>query len=177
MDLPDAEEQGGGNKTLNRAVAVTVVVLSVSMALVNIKDGNIVQNMQAAQALELDKWNQYQATRLKLKMEEIVVDAGGVRVDLAREQVAKYTKSSAELMEEAHAAKAVYDANSYRDDQFDLSDGLASMALAVTAIAALVEVWGLLYFSWGAGALSLVFAIAGFAQLPFHPDRLIGFLT
>jgi hypothetical protein len=41
----------------------------------------------------------------------------------------------------------------------------------------LVELWGLLYFGWGAGALSLLFAVAGFGQLPIHPDMIIGWLT
>ena len=38
------------DKRINRLVALTVVVLSVSMGLGNIKDGNIVQAMAQAQA-------------------------------------------------------------------------------------------------------------------------------
>lgn len=176
-DLPDIDPSDVHDKRLNRAVAVTVVALSVSMALVNIKDGNIVQNMQQAQATQVDTWNEYQATRLKLHMEEIAAVTPGGDAERAKAQMAKYGSESASLKSQAAAAKADYDANNYRDDQFDLSDGLASIALATTAIAALVELWGLLYFGWSAAALSILFSVAAFAQLPLHPDTIIGWLT
>ncbi len=176
-EMPEIEESEIHDRRLNRFVATTVVILSVSMALVNIKDGNIVQNMQAAQATQVDTWNEYQATRLKLHMEEIAAASGGQAAAHAAIEIAKYTKESKELKAKAIAAQADYDHNNYRDDQFDLSDGLASIALATTAIAALVELWGLLFFGWAAGGLSILFAVAGFAQLPIHPDTIVGFLT
>ena len=176
-ELPEIPEAEIHDKRLNRLVATTVVILSVSMALVNIKDGNIVQNMQAAQATQVDTWNEYQATRLKLHMEEIAAADGGPAAARAGPEIAKYTRESADLKAKARAAQADYDANNYRDDQFDLSDGLASIALATTAIAALVELWGLLFFGWATGGLSILFAVAGFAQLPIHPSMIIGFLT
>jgi hypothetical protein len=37
--------------------------------------------------------------------------------------------------------------------------------------------WGLLYFGWSAAALSILFSVAGFAQLRIHPDTIIGWLT
>lgn len=174
-DLPD--EAQATDKRLNRAVAVTVVVLSVSMALVNIKDGNVVQNMDAAQARQVDTWNEYQATRLKLHMEEIASASGAPAAARARSEIAKYAAESGTLKRAALSAQADYDHDNYRDDQFDLSDGLASIALATTAIAALVELWGLLYFGWAAAALSILFAVAGFARLPIHPDTIVGWLT
>jgi hypothetical protein len=176
-ELPQPDPSEVHDKRLNRAVAMTVVALSVSMALVNIKDGNIVQNMQAAQATQLDSWNEYQATRLKLHMEEIEAATPGANVARAKAEIAKYSAESARLKAQAAAAKDDYDHNNYRDDQFDLSDGLASIALATTAIAALVEMWGLLFFGWSAAALSILFSVAGFAQLPIHPDMIVGFLT
>jgi hypothetical protein len=42
------------DKRLNRRVAITVVILSVVMGLGNIKDGNIVQAMDQAQAQSVD---------------------------------------------------------------------------------------------------------------------------
>ena len=176
-ELPELEESEIHDKKLNRAVATTVVILSVTMALTNIKDGNIVQNLQAAQATQVDSWNEYQATKLKLHMEEIAQLQGGPAAAKAGPQIAKYTKEAADLRAQALAARADYDHNNYRDDQFDLSDGLASIALATTAISALVELWGLLYVGWVAGAFSILFMVAGFAQLPIHPDAIISFLT
>ena len=174
-DAPEIPESS--NKTLNRAVAITVVILSVAMAITKIKDDNIVQAMQAAQAAQIDTWNEYQATRLKLHMEEIAAAAGGAAAERAKGEIAKYATESAGLRSQALAAKADYDRAGYRDDQFDLSDGFASIALACTAIAALAESWWLLGFGWGSGALALAFSVAGFAGLPLHPDRLIVLLT
>jgi hypothetical protein len=176
-DLPELGQPEVHDKRLNRAIAMTVVALSVSMALANIKDGNIVQTMQAAQASQVDTWNEYQATRLKLHMEEVAAATPGTDAVRAKAEIAKYTAESTQLKAQAASAKADYDHSNYRDDQFDLSDGLASIALATTAIAALVELWGLLYFGWAAGALSILFSVAGFAQWPIHPDLIIGWLT
>src|SRR5438128_10064402 len=72
------------DKRINRLVALTVVVLSVSMGLGNIKDGNIVQGMAQAQANSLDRWNEYQATRTKLHI-----------VQTARAQLAAAAPSAA----------------------------------------------------------------------------------
>src|SRR6478609_11719979 len=94
-EMPEIEESDIHDKRLNRAVATTVVILSVTMALVNIKDGNIVQNMQQAQATQVDSWNEYQATRLKLHMEEIAAANGGPAVARAEAAIAKYAKESA----------------------------------------------------------------------------------
>ena len=58
------------DKRLNRLVAITVVVFSVFTGLCNIKDGNIVQAMQQAQANAVDSWNEYQATKTKLHITE-----------------------------------------------------------------------------------------------------------
>src|SRR3954471_20835330 len=58
------------DKRLNRLVAVTVVLLSVFMGLCNIKDGNLVQAMQQAQANAVDRWGEYQATRTKTHIAE-----------------------------------------------------------------------------------------------------------
>lgn len=164
-ELPEVQD-----KRLNRMVATIVVLVSTMMALGNIKDGNITQGMQADQAAQVDLWNEYQATRLKLHMAELAPGDHAATI-------ARYTTESAGLKRQALAAKADYDRLGYRDDQFDLSEGFASIALAVTAIAALVESWGLAWAGAGAGALGLVFSIAGFAQLPLHPDWIVGFLT
>jgi hypothetical protein len=176
-EIPEIEQGEIHDRKLSRAVATTVVILSVTMALTNIKDGNIVQNMQQAQATQVDSWNEYQATKLKLHMEQIAAAQGGPAAVRATQEIAKYIAESVRLKAQAKAAKEDYDHNNFRDDQFDLSDGLASIALATTAISALVELWGLLYVGWIAGGLSILFMVAGFAQLPIHPNAIISFLT
>jgi len=74
------------DKKLNRAVALTVVVLSIFTGLCNIKDGNLVQTMQQAKADSVDSWNEYQATRTKLHISET-----------ARSEIAVLATTSARL--------------------------------------------------------------------------------
>jgi Domain of unknown function (DUF4337) len=179
-DIPQAN-----NRTLNRMVATTVVILSVAMALTKIKDDNIVQAMQADKAAMVDSWSEYQAAKLKLHVQEVArttyrlsksEEAAGAIAE-ADKAIAKYDREAADLKAKALATEADYDKQGYRDDQFDLSDGFSSIALAVTAIAALIESYWLLGLGWGAAGFGLAFSIAGFAGLPLHPDALVAFLT
>jgi len=171
-----AEIEGGSNRRLNRFVAMTVVVLSIAMALTKIKDDNVVQAMQADKAASVDTWSEYQATRVKLHITQ-GLSALHPGSGPAADTIAKYQSESQALKAKADAFEADYDRQGYRDDQFDLSDGFSSVALAVAAIAALVESYGLLAFCWVAGAIGILMSVAGFAGLPIHPDMLVGFLT
>jgi hypothetical protein len=58
------------NTRLNNAVAITVVLLSVFMAVSKIKDDNIIQAMQQAKADSIDTWSEYQSKKLKLHLSE-----------------------------------------------------------------------------------------------------------
>jgi len=164
------------DKRLNRRVAVTVVVLSVAMGLGNIKDGNIVQAMDRAEAQSVDLWNEYQATRTKLRVTEIA------QVQLAASHVApsaplaadaaRYRSEAPRLAIQAQAAAARYDALNVHDDQFDASEALLATAISICAVAALVESGWLLAVAWGFAAFGLFLSACGFAGWPFHPDVL-----
>ena len=56
------------NRRLNDLVAVTVVILTVFMAISKVKDDNINQAMQKAKSESVDAWAEYQAARIKLHM-------------------------------------------------------------------------------------------------------------
>jgi len=179
------EPPEGNNRTLNRLVATTVVILSVATAINNIKDGNICQTMQADQAHSVDLWNQYQAARLKGQNLQIAgMTLAQDKSAEARAQAATATKGyedyevyAKKLMRRAKDAQADYDRQGRRDDQFDLGEGFLSIAMAIAAISALIESLGLLCVSWGSAGLGLLFTTAGFAELPIHPDALVNFLT
>ena len=53
-----------------------------------------------------------------------------------------------------------------------MSDVFLSIAVAVSAVAALVDSFALLYFAWGSGALGLHFGTAGLLGLNFRPEWL-----
>ena len=174
------------NKRLNDLVAVTVVVLSVFMAVSNIKGGNIGQGMQKAKADAVDAWAEYQAARLKLHVDEnglaqlrLLETTGTVDRALSAKQAAgyeadikKYESRSAETRAKAERLEAEYEQLNFRDDQFDMSDAFMSIAIAVAAVAALVDRFALLYFAWGSGVLGISLWSAGFAGLNFRPEWL-----
>ena len=178
IDIPESKD-----RRLNRMVVTTVVALSVVMAVGKIKDDNIVQAMQADQANKIDLWSEYQATQIKAHDQSIAATLLGRSTDgdtLAAAALAENTRYRAEAKDikaKAQAAEADYDLQGRRDDQFDLSDGFLSIALAVSAIAALAESLSLLCVAWGSAALGLLFLVAGFVGLPIHPDALVAFLS
>jgi len=58
------------DKRLSDLVAITVVILSVFMAISKVKDDNINQAMQKAKSELVDAWAEYQSSRIKLHVDE-----------------------------------------------------------------------------------------------------------
>jgi hypothetical protein len=169
------------DKRVNRLVAITVVLLSVSMGFGNIKDGNIVQAMAQAQANSLDRWNEYQATRTKLHIVETArlqlaaaPPSAAVQKTVAEfdADTAKYKSESPKLAKEAQGFSDQYDALNVHDDQFDAAEASLATAISIAAVAALTESWLPLIAAWVIGAFGLFMTICGFAGWPFHPDVL-----
>lgn len=180
----------GDNKRLNQLVAVTVVVLSVFMAISKVKDDNINQAMQKAKAESVDAWAEYQSARIKHYVDEnalntlrLIETTGTVDKALAAKQAAKYEADiqkyvarSKESRAKAERLEQEYDRLNFRDDQFDISDALLSIAIALAAVAALADAWWLLYVSWGSGAIGLILGVAGFVGLNLRPEWLASLL-
>ena len=176
----------GDNKRLNQMVAVTVVILSVFMAISKVKDDNINQAMQKAKAESVDAWAEYQSARIKLYVDEnalntlrLLESTATVDKALAAKQAAKYEADiqkyvarSKESRDKAERLEKEYDRLNFRDDQFDMSDVFMSIAVAVSAVAALVDSFALLYFAWASGGLGIAFLAAGFLGLNFRPEWL-----
>lgn len=164
------------DKRLNRGVAITVVVLSVAMGLGNIKDGNIVQAMDRAEAHSVDRWNEYQATRVKARVVETsmaeVAAAHGTPPATFAADLARYKNETPQLKAQALGYEAQYDALNVHDDQFDASEAALSTAISVAAVAALVEAPWVLAAAWVFGAFGLFLSLCGFAGWGFHPDVL-----
>jgi hypothetical protein len=187
-DAADAAKRE--DKRLNDLVAVTVVLLTVFMAITKTKDDNINQAMQKAKADAVDSWAEYQFARVKLHVDEnglaqlrLLETTGQIDKALAAKQAAdyeadikKYEGRSKETRAKAEGFEAEYNRLNFRDDQFDMSDVFLSIAVAVSAVAALVDSFALLYFAWGSGAIGLAFGIAGFAGLNFRPEWLANLL-
>ena len=182
MDIEIKSEEPTG-KHLNNLVAITVVIFAVFMAVSNIKGDNINQAMQRAKAEFVDAWAEYQAARIKLHVDEnalstlkLLETTAQIEKTLAASQaseyendIKKYQERSRETRAKAERLEAEYEALNYRDDQFDLSRGFLSMAIAIAAIAALVQVSWVLYIAWATGAYGLLLGVAGFLNLSVRP--------
>src|SRR5580700_504775 len=94
------------NALLNRMVATTVLIISVFLAVEKVKDDNLVRDMSRVKTESVDVWNQYQAARIKLHLDENASAAlkvtGGANADAAAaeqqrlsSQITKYTNESA----------------------------------------------------------------------------------
>jgi hypothetical protein len=191
-EVVDIAEQASHSQSLNRRVAVTVALLATFMGVCKIKDDNIVQGMQQAQADKIDHWSYYQARNVR---EEI---AGSMATQLklaamgrpAQEQAAyaeavgKYEKLAADqktkkelVRAQAEQDQKTYDASNYRDDQFDLSDVLLAIAISLLAITTLTEQRWLYWASLVPTSIGVFFGVAGLAGLPFHPAWIMGLLS
>ena len=177
------------DRRLSDIVAVTVVVLTVFLAVGKVKDDNIVQAMQKAQAASVDAWAEYQSTRIKLHGDENglatlrLLEGSSIDKTLAAKQAAeyesdikKYEARSKETRAKAEALEKEYDRLNSRDDQFDVSEAFISIAIAVAAVAALVDLWWLLYLAWGSGAIGIIFGLAGFAGIALRAQWLVTLL-
>ena len=187
-----SEASGARSARLNAAVAVTIAVLATFMGICKVKDDNIVQAMQQAQADKIDHWAFYQARNLRQEVAETTV----AQLELARlgaaaanaaaydAAIAKYralaadqAKKKEEVRLQAGQDQQTYDSLNYRDDQFDLSDALIAIAIAMLAVTALTQLWPLYWASLVPTAFGVLMGIAGLTALPIHPDALVRLLS
>jgi hypothetical protein len=181
---------------LNSLVAVSVAIVATFIALCNVKDGNIVQAMQQAQANGVDEWAYFQAKGTKLNIAESARDALVTQRELsgsslspeARALVDKkiadyeakihlYEKEKADIKTTAEGYQKEYDRLNLHDDQFDMAEALTSVAIALLGITALTRKRRLLYVAWVFAAFGVILGIAGFAGLGLHPDFLARWLS
>ncbi|MEO6025045.1 MAG: DUF4337 domain-containing protein [Burkholderiales bacterium] len=177
---------------LNMLVAVTVAILATFMGICKVKDDNIVQAMQQAQADKLDHWAYYQARNIREDLAQSTV----VQLQLAKaghtqmEQtaydtaIAQYqntaagqSKKKAELKQQAEQDQKDYDAYNYRDDQFDLSDALLAIAIALLAVTALTKLWWLYSVALVPTAFGVLMGLAGLIGWHIHPGALMKLLS
>ena len=191
---------------LNIAVAVTVALLATFMGICKVKDDNINQNMQLAQADKIDHWGFYQArnapvvdhwgfyqarnareeiaksTLTQLKLQAIGAPASaaeGYQQAIARYEAlaAEQSAKKDELRKQAEADQQRYDALNFRDDQFDLSDALLAIAIALLAITALTQMWALFVVAMVPTVFGVLMGLAGLGGWPLHPDAIVQLLS
>src|SRR3954471_22476276 len=153
MDTDTPSEKSEKPSRLNAAVAITVALIATFTGICKVKDDNIVQAMQQAQADKIDHWAFYQARNVReelaraslvqLRLQAVDRPAQRAEYDAAIAQYEALAKDQAqkkaELQKQAMADQANYDALNFRDDQFDLSDAAVAIAIALLAISSLTQ--------------------------------------
>ena len=177
---------------LNTRVAVTVALLATFLGVCKVKDDNIVQAMQQAQADKLDHWNFYQARNIRQEVAAATVTqlklaaagASAAQQEGYRAAIASYdalaadqAKKKEELRQQAEADQKNYDALNYRDDQFDLSDTLIALAISLLALTALTHKQWLYWVAMTATVGGVLFGLAGLLGWHLHPDALSRLLS
>jgi len=180
---------------LNAAIAALVAVSATIMALNNVKDGNIVQAMQQAQASSVDAWAYYQAKGTKQNLaissreqvellREVTPDASpevraafDKRIAEYTAQEKKYEHEKEEIQRQATGFQKQYDALNVHDDQFDMAEALLSVAIALFGVTALTRKRWLLVVAIGFAGTGTLFGLAGFVGLNLHPDWLARLLS
>ena len=177
---------------LNPAVAITVALLATFLGICKVKDDNIVQAMQQAQADKLDHWQFYQARNIReeiakstlVQLRLQAMSGTPAQEPAYQQQIASYealakdqTQKKEELKAQAEKDQGSYDALNFRDDQFDLSDALIAIAISLLAVASLTQLGWLYALSLLPAGFGVLMGLAGLLGLGIHPDALIKLLS
>jgi hypothetical protein len=179
------EAAGDAASRLNMTVAVTVALLSTFMGICKVKDDNIVQGMQQAQANKLDHWAFYQARNVR----EEVARATLVQLQLQaadaphperyaapiahyEQLVTEQDKKKLEMKAQADQDQKDYDAANFRDDQFDLSDAFLALSVALLAVTSLTRQRWLYGLAMVPTAFGVLMGLAGLCGWAIHPSWL-----
>jgi hypothetical protein len=190
--IEQATEAAAKSSRLNMLVAVTVALLSTFMGICKVKDDNIVQAMQQAQANKLDHWSFYQARNIR----EEVAKAATLQLQLAAgsapaasradydKAVARYQqlvvdqeKKKEEVRAQAEQDQKDYDAWNFRDDQFDLSDAFLAITVALLAVTSLTQQRWLYRVAMVPAVFGVLMGCAGLFGWPIHPSWLTALLS
>lgn len=183
-DTP-AERHEKSKSRLNTVVAITIALIATFMGVCNVKDGNIVQQMQMDQADKIDNWSFYQARNVRQSVYESTVDElklqraavpPALRVAYDK-QIAAYAAKAAdqaakkqEPMDKAKKADDDYNAWNRHDDQFDLSEALLSIAIALLATTSLTQKRWLYVVALVPTGLGTLMGLAGLFGWGLHSD-------
>ena len=161
---------------INALVALFVAITATFMAICNVKDGNIVQAMDQAQAHSIDAWSYYQAKSTKQALAENTLEilkgqkGNDTLIKKYEAQIAKYDKEKNEIKVQAEGYQQSYDDLNLFDDQFDMTEALLTISIAMFGISALTQRKWLLYFASGVSLLGIIFGLAAFLKISLHSD-------
>ena len=179
-------------RRLGTWVAITVALLATFLGICKVKDDNIVQAMQQAQADKIDQWAFYQARNLREEVASATATELALAADTAaapdrpryaaaiteyQQLAAEQAKKKEELRVAAEQDQKTYDSLNYRDDQFDLSDAAIAVAISLLAVTALTHKRWLYFAALVPTAIGLIMGLAGLFGWHLHPDTIMQLLS
>ena len=182
----------GHHSGLGSIVALLVALAATFVALSSVKDRNITLRMDQAQAKSVDTWNYYQAKSTKQNLAEATLDElmalkGAAPAAAAPEiekkitdyekQVKRYEHEKGEVKEEAEGYEKRYETLNEQHDLFDLCDAAMSVAIALLGVTALTRKKWLLAVAAVFLVTGVFFGVAGFMNLPIHPQTAVKWLA
>lgn len=178
-------ENANSADRFNNLVAVTIAILAIFMGIFKIKDDNICQAMQQAQADRIDNWGWYQSHKTRAEFAAATVTqlellpetpAKTQAVTSWKTTVANQTQKANEVKAKAEDAEKTYDRWNFRDDQFDMADAALAMAIAMLAVSVLAKRLWLYVFALLPVGFGLLMGLSGLFGWSIHPDFLAKFL-
>jgi hypothetical protein len=177
---------------LNTMVAISVALLATFMGVCKVKDDNIVQAMQQAQADKIDNYSWYQARNVREEVANATVAELTAQAAAAppqakaayQEQIKTYQALAKEQgdkkkIQQADADKAdqTYNELNFHDDQFDLSDAMLALAISLLAVTALTQKRWLFVLAMFPTVFGVVMGLAGLLGWHIHPNLLTRLLS
>ena len=166
--------QNGWN--FNSLIALMISFTAIFLAICNIKDVNIVQVMQQAQANTIDQWGFYQAKSTKgiimhstldvLKQQKNLSDSS--LTNYYKNEEKRYSKEKAIIKDSALYFEYRYNELNIWDNQFDVTDGLFALAISILGITALIQNRRLLYFASIFILVGIVIGTVTFFKVNLH---------
>jgi ABC-type Zn2+ transport system substrate-binding protein/surface adhesin len=191
----DDEKKDGGEKpksNLNRWVAVTVAILATFMGICKVKDDNIVQAMQQAQADKIDNFAWYQARNIREDVARATSAQFAAQLAAAppanqaaiQQQLDTYNALAKDQEEKkkqqqdaAEQADKTYNQLNLHDDQFDMADAALSIAISLLAVTALTQKRWLFFLALVPTFFGLLMGLAGLLGWSLHPDAIARLLS
>src|SRR5438046_7228071 len=182
-EKPAPNKSAASRASLNTWVAISVALLATFMGICKVKDDNIVQAMQQAQADKIDSYSWYQARNVREDVAKATVAQLTVQVASAppqaqpayQEQIRVYQAVADEQAEkkkiqqaDAEQAGKTYNELNFHDDQFDLSDAMLALAISLLAITALTQKRWLFMLAMVPTVFGVVMGLAGLIGWLLH---------
>ena len=164
--------------SINARVALFVAITATFMALCNVKDGNIVQAMSQAQAHSIDAWSYFQAKSTKQSIAENSLQLLKLQnlpgskelIKKYEEQITRYEKEKSTIKAQAEGFQKEYDDINLFDDQFDMTDALLTISIAMFGISSLTQKKWLLYFALSVSIIGFILGISAFLKISLHSE-------